>query len=101
MKRLELKKLIKEIVTEEVGSYVEKKTLNPIHMRNDTIIGKFFDNDEFQGRISVINGTHLPLDVKVEKMNNPETSQQSHLITITTKIPEPLIQQIKRMITSK
>ncbi len=92
---------LKNLVKEAVHSYIEKKTLDPVRSRDDRMLGKFFDNDEFGGKVSVINGTHLPLDIKVEKFANPERDEQYHLITITTQIPEPLIQQIKRMIAGK
>lgn len=92
---------LKSLIKETVNSWIEKKTLEPKSARDDRILGKFFDNDEYGGKVSVINGTHLPLDIKVEKLMNPDRTEQYHLITITTKIPEPLIQQIKRMIVGK
>jgi hypothetical protein len=102
MNRDELKALIKECILESntIDRHSEVKNLTPVH--GEDVSARFFSHPDFSGWLTVINGTHIPLKVTVERMTSPEhPDKQYNLITLTTDAKESVVNQIVRMLKEK
>jgi len=102
MTRDELKSVIRECLLEasSIDRHKEEKSLTPVHGEN--VSARFFSHEDFSGWLSVINGTHIPLNISVERMTSADhPNKQYNIVTITTDIKEPVLNQIIRMLKEK